>query len=177
MDYNRPFCEEIHVKCVQDTEMKIIIMSARKGDRSRITLVLLSIAVIKVIVELTEKIGQSKRWGKRGFQIKIDLTIRMRIVAGEFVQKRILVDQVRRVLKCDRYGRRTLRCRERRKRASLREYLVPERERYESEPVEVHRPRSESRKQERSVLYRTRLREFARSVADIPRDIRSKNDS
>lgn len=127
--------------------MESIIVSARKGDRIGVAFIFFSIAVIEVIIEFAEKIGHWKLRSERRFQIKIHLTIRVRIVAGEFVQKRILVRQVGGALKRDRYGRRILRRRECCKRAGLGEYLVPERKRHQSDPVKIRCPGSESGKE------------------------------
>lgn len=119
MDDQGAFGKQTDVQSVQDAEMERIIMSPRKGYRAGIALVFLSVAVIEIVVELTEKVRERKLRRKRGFQIEVDLAIRMDTVASELVQERILIRQIRGILKRDRDRRRTFGRGERRKRTGL----------------------------------------------------------
>ena len=175
MDDNRPFARELNIERMNDAETERIVMTAGKSHSIRITFVFFPALVIEVKIELAKIIRCRISRAKRRLEVEIDFAVRMGIVTGKFIEKWILIKQIRGTLERDRSGRRRDECREGRKRTGIGQYLLPIRKRHEPETIIIEGAGNESYESKSTSSNCTGVNEFSRSVIYIPRRIGSEN--
>lgn len=175
MDDNHAFARELNIKRMDDTEAEYIVMAARKSHSIRITFVLFPTLIIEIKIELAKIIRRRISRAKRRLEVKINLTVRMCIVASKFAQEWILIKEIRGTLERDRSDWRRDECWKGCKRAGIRQYLLPVWKWHKSEPIIVEGARNESCESKGTSSNRTGVSKFSRSVIYIPRRIGSKN--
>lgn len=175
MDDNHTFACKLDVERVDDAEMERIVMTARKSHGIRITFVLFPTLIIEIKIELAKIIRRRIPRTKRRLEVEIDFAVRMGIVTGKFIEKWILIKQIRGTLERDRSGRRRDEGWEGRKRTGIGQYLLPIRKRHEPEAIVVEGAGNKSCESKSTSGNRTGVSEFSGSIIYIPRCIGSEN--